>query len=101
MAIALGCVRMSLDDFDRCTPSEFTSVVEAWAKQKESDIRTSWEQTRFIAFHCIQPYSKKQMKLTDICRFAWDREEKRKAGTTSTRERMEEMMKRLRVSKKD
>lgn len=83
---------MRLDDFERLDPDEFQEVYTCWL---QSHAQEDWERARFVACCALQPYSKKALKATDVCRFPWDR------GSTdgetpvmSTRERFEELVRR-------
>lgn len=44
MGIATGCIGMSLRDFERCTPSEFRAVFDAWYGRAQALERSGWEQ---------------------------------------------------------
>ena len=59
-------------------------------------MRAERDQTRFLATAIRQPYSKKTLKATDIVRFPWDEKKEEVPKGTSSRERMEEVRKRLR-----
>ena len=37
----MGCIGMSLDDFERCTPSEFYAAWKQWHEQMERMERSS------------------------------------------------------------
>lgn len=96
MGLALGCVGMSLDDFERCTPSEFRAVFDAWQQRQERDERRNWEQVRFLATASLQPYSKKTLKPTDVVTFPWDAKSSSAVTKgTSSYERMKEIEARL------
>jgi hypothetical protein len=95
LGIALGYVGMSLQDFERCTPFEFSKIVEQAQKKEEDRIRLTWEQTRFISLTNLSPYSKKALKPTDIMEFPWDKKENQVHKGTSSYERMKELEKRL------
>ena len=84
---------MSADDFDRCTPFEFSKIIQQWERQK---------QARFIATCCLQPYSKKALKPTDVARFPWDKDAgpKVEKGHGSIK-RMKELEARLKESAKN
>lgn len=58
-------------------------------------MRAERDQTRFLVTAMLQPYSKKTLKATDIVRFPWDKDAEVPKGTSS-RERMEEVRKRIR-----
>ena len=59
-------------------------------------MRESWEKVRFLACCLLQPYSRKPLKASDVCRFGWDesRPEGGGASEESTRERFEELVRR-------
>lgn len=59
-------------------------------------MRAERDQTRFLATAILQSYSKKTLKATDIVRFPWDEKKEEVPKGTSSRERMEEVRKRLR-----
>ena len=95
MGLALGSVGISLADFDALTPTEFEEVYRCWER---SHLREPWEQARFLACSNLQPWSKKSLKVTDVCRFTWDDEHLGKQTTEpSTRERFEEVCKKLTI----
>ena len=91
----MGCVGMSLEDFERCTPIEFTEVMRQWRENQERIDRTTWDQTRFLATAMLQPYSRKALKATDVVKFTWDYKTEEAPKGTSSRERMEEVRKRI------
>ena len=63
---------MSLQDFDLCTPLEFEKIIEMWHEAKQQSLRTSWEQTRQLAVCMLQPWSKRELRATDVMEFEWD-----------------------------
>lgn len=88
---------MSIDDFCRCTPLEFSKIAEQWSMRQEALSRERWEQARFLAVVMLQPYTKKALKGTDITRFPWDEGKEAEGGVpkgTSSRELFEECLKR-------
>lgn len=84
---------MSLADFERCTPHEFGQVYRHWER---THVCEPWERTRFMACSMLQPWSRKALKVTDVCRFEWDTcaDEAQPHGAESTRERFEELVRR-------
>lgn len=72
MGIALGCIGMSMDDFCRCTPSEFRAVYVEWHELQNLLRRESWERMRMECLCMTQPYSKKRLDVHDIMRFPWE-----------------------------
>lgn len=79
MGMALGCIGMSREDFERCTPFEFYKAWERWAEAKRDAERNEWERTRVLALFAIQPYAKSNLQAHDVLPFPWDEklEEKR------------------------
>ncbi len=77
MGIAMGCVGMSMKDFERCTPSEFREVFDAWKQQHDQRERREWECARMTWYWAVYPYSKKGIKLTDLAKFPWDKEQEK------------------------
>ena len=82
----MGCVGMSMNDFERCTPSEFRCIWESWLKQKERIERDGWERVRMECLHFLQPYSKKKLGVLDIMKFPWDHEHSKTERRDETRE---------------
>lgn len=70
----MGCMGMSLDDFCRCTPSEFYAVWEAWNENRSQSEHGMWERARMLAFCTLQPYMNKKLRPQDIMQFPWDKE---------------------------
>lgn len=73
MGIALGCIGMSMQDFERCTPSEFRAVFDAWNRRREMLERDEWERVRMSCLCTLQPYSKKKLRAVDIMEFPWEK----------------------------
>ncbi|MFA7034091.1 MAG: hypothetical protein WC166_05500 [Bacteroidales bacterium] len=90
---------MTIDDFDRLSLPEFAAVMEAATeREKRADIRT-WEAARFVAMFALQPYSKKRIKATDLCRFPWEEEyqseENEETNIKELRERFKKVIKEM------
>lgn len=76
MGIATGCIGISLQDFERCTPSEFRAVFDAWHERVQKLERNEWEQTRFLGA-CVVRYSAKRiLDVRDVLPLPWDKAEK-------------------------
>jgi hypothetical protein len=98
--MAIGQVGMSNEDF---LNADFVTVMDAingYNKQKESEIKTSWEQTRWLGAIMLQPHlgKGKSLKLTDLIRFEWEGDTKPIKRELSKeqlewRRRMDEFMK--------
>jgi len=82
MAIALGCIRLSLDDFWRCTPGEFRKIFDRWKEDREIRERGEWERVRFAAYFYLMPYLKKGITIKDIAEFPWEKEKSIKPNST-------------------
>lgn len=87
--MALGCIGMSRDDFDRCTPSEFYEAWNRWATLHRDGERSSWERARVLAMYIIQPYTKSKLTARDVLPFPWDDEGEKQAVDISPEERKE------------
>lgn len=72
LGIAMGCMGMSMDDFCRCTPSEFNEAYEAWGECQERLERGAWERMRMQCLCSLQPYSSKKLRAEDLMRFPWE-----------------------------
>lgn len=88
-------MRLSLADFDALTPDEFAAVYNAFER---AHVREPWERARFVACSSLQPWSRRSLSVRDICHFAWDDDptpDRQPHATASTRERFEEIVKRV------
>lgn len=86
MGIALGCIGMSMQDFERCTPSEFHTVFDAWNRRREMLERGEWERVRMLCLCNLQPYSKKKLQASDIMEFPWEKQKEKADTPKETRE---------------
>ena len=71
----MGCMGMSMDDFCRCTPSEFYAAWDAWSESYIRTERGMWERARMQALCTLQPYASKKLYAKDIMQFPWDKED--------------------------
>jgi hypothetical protein len=71
----MGCVGMSMEDFCRCTPSEFEAIWEQWREREDMGVREAWERSRWVAMCVLQPWVKKSLRPRDVVEFAWERAE--------------------------
>lgn len=53
---------------------EFSHIYEQYNEREEMTERSAWERMRMLATICVQPYSKKRLKATELMRFPWDEE---------------------------
>lgn len=101
MGLAMGCIGMSMDDFCRCTPSEFQQVAKAWNASLERRERTSWEQVRTSCLCMLQPHSRQRLAPTDLMVFPWEKEKPaNKPATSGKKTSTEELMRRYAEAKK-
>lgn len=99
MGIAVGRVGMSREDFERCTPLEFTKIVQAANEKTEAIIRAGWEQTRVQVVSVANMFSKKSIDMREAFPLPWDNENNAAAEVrkgTSSLERMREIEARVR-----
>lgn len=86
---------MSLDDFERCSPSEFSRIYECWAKRETRRYREGWEQVRTLVSFII-PIFKTKKKVSQVLPFPWDHENENAAPKgSSSIERMKEILARV------
>ena len=98
--MATGCIGLALDDFERCTPSEFRAIAEAWDGMRQRSERSEWERARMQCLCMLQPHSRQQLKTTDVMRFTWD-DEKEDDVDRAEPQTAAEIMKRFEKVKKE
>ena len=89
---------MSRSDFERCTPLEFTRIVEKHNALEEMRIREGWERTRIEVVSVANLFSKHPINARTAFPLPWDNEDN--GGTTvpkgtSCPERMKEVLAKL------
>lgn len=89
MAIALADIRISYDDFYRCSPLQFKKVFDRWLNKTESDYRNLWETTRQICFSTLQPHLKRKISVSEFWHLPWDETKPKGNGLTIEEERKE------------
>lgn len=57
------------------TPRQFQNYYEGYYEQRQSDVRESWEQIRFVCFYSAAGNLKKGTKPEQILKFPWDGED--------------------------
>lgn len=103
MGIALGCIRLSYDDFCKLDFEEFAAVYKAYAEQRDTDFKDNWQRMRLLAAIVIQPHIDRRHKVTPekLLPFPWDKakaeaKKKRKEITPEQqRRRMENLVRKL------
>ena len=87
---------MSRSDFERCTPLEFTKIVQAANEKTEAVIRAGWEQTRVQVVSVANLFSKHPLDAKRAFPLPWDNEGESAAPKgSSSPERMREIEARL------
>lgn len=104
LGIALGCIRLSYDDFCKLDFEEFASVYKAYAEQRDTDFKDSWQRMRLLATIVIQPHLAKNKRITPekLLPLPWDKKrdtgakaKKQEITPEQQRKRMEELVKKL------
>ena len=95
LGIALGCIRLSYDDFCKMDFQEFAAVYKAYAEQRDFDYKNNWERMRLLASITIQPHLDKRHRVTPekLLPFPWDKPSHGKKPTISAEEQRERMRK--------
>lgn len=88
----MGCVGLSLSDFERLTPEEFRSVCKSYAEHEESETRDAWTRMRMLACITIQPHVRQGMTPERLLPLPWD---KPKSPTQKVAMSKEEAMRRF------
>lgn len=70
----MGCMGMSMDDFCRCTPSEFRAAWDVWREMHGQRERGAWERTRTLALCTLQPHTSQRLRPEDIMTFPWEKD---------------------------
>lgn len=74
---------LSIDDFSALTPAQFDAIYAEWRSEQDNKNKGRWEQTRYLMWAILKPYSKKKtLKPTDILSFPWDKTNKPKKKMT-------------------
>ena len=99
MGYALGCIRLSYDDFCRMLPEEFEQVSKAFAEQREAESRGDWERMRLLATITVQPYVKGRLTPQKLLPLPWEKQMPKKGQKPVSKEeskaRFEALVKRM------
>lgn len=71
--MAVGCIGMSVPDFEHATPGEFTAILAQWREHNERREQAEWERMRLLATMVMQPHCKGRLKPEKILPLPWDR----------------------------
>lgn len=82
MGIALGCIRLTYDDFCKMDFEEFAAVYKAYAEQRDTDFKDEWQRMRLLAAIVIQPHLAKNRKITPekLLPFPWDKKRTKRSN---------------------
>lgn len=78
LAIGVGEIGLSVDDFWNLEFDEFHAISTAFNRSKNERFRDEWERSRFLAFYTLAPHSRKGLKPKDLIEFEWEKKEKHK-----------------------
>lgn len=108
MGIAMGRVGMSRQDFEHCTPSEFSGIVKEYRDREEALYRDGWERTRVQVVSVANLFSKRGISAKKAFPLPWDtgKDSKVSGGAecvrgTSSPERMREIATRIGLCPRD
>ena len=95
LGIALGCIRLSYDDFCKMDFQEFAAVWKAYAEQRDADFKDRWRRMRLLASITIQPHLARGKRITPekLLPFPWDKPTRGNKPTISAEEQRERMRK--------
>lgn len=101
MGIALGCIRLSYDDFCKCYPDEFLSICLAWQDMRDAEVKSDWERMRLLATISVQPHIKRKITAQKLIPLPWDKkpiaqkQPAKKLTAEQHRQRAEELERRI------
>ena len=81
----MGVIGVAPSDFWNMTPRETAYISEAYYKRERAKSREQWELARYNAYFGLLPHQgkHKQLKLTDLGLFEWERRAKKESGKIS------------------
>lgn len=94
--MAVGCIGMSVPDYEHATPGEFTAILAQWREHNERREQAEWERMRLLATMVMQPHCKGRLKPEKILPLPWDHKappprEDKPVSRAARRERMEQL----------
>lgn len=66
---------LSRPDWLALTPKQYELFRESWHKRAAASERQTWEIARWQVFKTLCPPTKKQISITDLIRFPWEKKE--------------------------
>lgn len=86
LGYALGCIRLSYDDFCRLLPEEFEEICRAYYAQRDAELKGEWERMRLLATISIQPHVKGRLTPEKLLPFPWEKSQAVNAEKALSRE---------------
>lgn len=72
LAYAVVHCHLSPSEFARLTPEEWEAILALQMKERDEQIRTSWEQSRSIMYATVLPHLGQRMSARELFPFPWD-----------------------------
>lgn len=72
MAIGLGQMNMSIDNFHTITPAEFITAYLGYLKRQEEIERMQWERCRWQTWIYASTQSTKKIRMKEFAPLPWD-----------------------------
>lgn len=98
LGYALGCIRLTYDDFCRLLPEEFEEICKAYSAQSEAEDKGEWERMRLLAAITVQPHVKGKVNPQKLLPLPWEKMQTPKREVVSkedSKARFEALVKRL------
>lgn len=73
LGYALGCIRLTYDDFCRLLPEEFEEICKAYSAQSEAEDKGEWERMRLLAAITVQPHVKGKVNPQKLLPLPWEK----------------------------
>jgi hypothetical protein len=94
--MAFGVLHMSPEAFWDMEPSELTSAIRGYYKEKESVGQGDWEKFRMLATTLVNLQVKKPLKAKELWPFEWEKQtHDTQPAERHSKEQLEAMKKRL------
>lgn len=90
LGYAMGAMGMSLGDFRRMTPGDFSEACKAYRRKEGARVRGEWERARTLAIFSAQPHCRKRLDPKKLMPLPWDKKKAPKPKQESRKESSEE-----------
>ena len=85
---------LSRPDWLALTPKQYTIFRDAWYRKSSAREHETWEVARWQVFRTLCPPAKKQISITDLIEFPWEKQEAAKPTKESSTERFDNLKER-------